>query len=144
MNFKKNFILILSILFSPIAYSSNNNSHTNSSKFKQIKPIHSLIKIASNVNIITDFHLKEDRKDTEIGTTKRGNGPAYRDKYARKGVHALEIPELEDYIIDKFKSSTIGTINFEDLGFYSIELKINTSSQNPLQWQWLWLEEITD
>ena len=48
MNFKKNFILILSILFSPIAYSSNNNSHTNSSKFKQIKPTHSLIKIASN------------------------------------------------------------------------------------------------
>jgi adenylosuccinate synthase len=33
-----------------------------------------LIKIASNVHIITDFHLAQDRRDTEIGTTKRGTG----------------------------------------------------------------------
>tara|TARA_Y100000592_G_scaffold16485_1_gene24521 strand:+ start:9457 stop:10461 length:1005 start_codon:yes stop_codon:yes gene_type:complete len=61
-----------------------------------------LIKIASNVHIITDFHMAEDKKDTEIGTTKRGNGPAYRDKYARKGMIALEIPDLEEYIIDMY------------------------------------------
>ncbi len=61
-----------------------------------------LIKIASNVHIITDFHMAEDKKDTEIGTTKRGNGPAYRDKYARRGMIALEIPDLEDYIIDMY------------------------------------------
>ena len=61
-----------------------------------------LIKVAANVNIITDFHVAEDRKDTEIGTTKRGNGPAYRDKYARRGVMAYEISDLEDYIIDMY------------------------------------------
>ena len=61
-----------------------------------------LIKIASNVHIITDFHMAEDKKDTEIGTTKRGNGPAYRDKYARKGMIALEIPDLEEYIVDMY------------------------------------------
>ncbi len=62
-----------------------------------------LIKVASNVHIITDFHIAQDSKDTEIGTTKRGNGPAYRDKYARKGMVALEMPELAEYIIDMYE-----------------------------------------
>ena len=61
-----------------------------------------LIGISSNVHIITDFHLVQDGKDEEIGTTKRGNGPAYRDKYARKGMRALEFPELDEYIIDMY------------------------------------------
>ena len=69
--------------------------------FKEIKELEdagvdtkNLVKVASNVHIITDFHLAQDSKDTEIGTTKRGNGPAYRDKYGRRGVRALEVPEL--------------------------------------------------
>lgn len=62
-----------------------------------------LIKIASNVHIITDFHIAQDSKDTEIGTTKRGNGPAYRDKYARRGMIALEMPDLSEYIIDMYE-----------------------------------------
>jgi len=60
----------------------------------------SLIKISSNTHVITDFHVAQDKKDTEIGTTKRGNGPAYRDKYSRKGVRAIDVPELEEYLID--------------------------------------------
>lgn len=46
--------------------------------------------IAENAHIITDEHLKEDRKDTKIGTTKMGNGPAYRDKYNRRGILAKD------------------------------------------------------
>lgn len=68
-----------------------------------------LVKIASNVHIITDSHLDEDSSDTKIGTTRRGNGPAYRDKYDRKGVRALEVKELQNYIVDiyeEFYSST--------------------------------------
>ncbi len=60
----------------------------------------SLIKIASNAHVITDFHIAQDKKDEDIGTTKTGNGPAYRDKHARLGIRAMEIPELEPYIID--------------------------------------------
>ncbi len=60
------------------------------------------LRIAANAHVITDFHIVEDRRDKDIGTTRTGNGPAYRDKYARKGVLALEIPELEDFIIDVF------------------------------------------
>ena len=58
--------------------------------FKEIKELEDgginaskYLKIASNAHIITDFHLAEDRKDKQIGTTKRGNGPAYRDKFGR-------------------------------------------------------------
>ena len=42
--------------------------------------------IDKRVNLITSQHLFEDSRDETIGTTKRGNGPAYRDKYARKNI----------------------------------------------------------
>ena len=66
-------------------------------------PARSLTYIASNAHLITDFHRIEDQKDEEIGTTKRGNGPAYRDKYGRKGVRALEDPRLQDYLISMYQ-----------------------------------------
>ncbi len=61
-----------------------------------------MIFIASNAHIITTDHLEEDGKDTKIGTTKRGNGPAYRDKYGRNGMRACDIPDLERYVIDVY------------------------------------------
>lgn len=62
--------------------------------------IDNLLMIASNTHVVTDWHLAEDGKDKTIGTTKRGNGPAYRDKYGRRGVRAEEVPLLRDYIVD--------------------------------------------
>ena len=62
-----------------------------------------LIYIAENAHIITKRHLEEDEKDTKIGTTKRGNGPAYRDKYDRKGIRAQDVPELRPYLIDLYE-----------------------------------------
>ena len=59
--------------------------------------------VAKNAHVITEEHLKEDKKDTSIGTTKRGNGPAYRDKYGRTGVRAEDIPELQPYLIDLYE-----------------------------------------
>ena len=41
--------------------------------------IDELVFIAENAHIITDEHLEEDGKDTTIRTTRRGNGPAYRE-----------------------------------------------------------------
>jgi len=61
-----------------------------------------LIYIANNAHIITDKHLNEDGADTNIGTTKRGNGPAYRDKYNRTGMRAEAVPALKDYLIDMY------------------------------------------
>jgi adenylosuccinate synthase len=59
-----------------------------------------LIYIAKNCHVITDQHKEEDGKDSAIGTTKRGNGPAYRDKYSRDGYLAQDIPSLKPYLID--------------------------------------------
>lgn len=53
--------------------------------------------IDKRVNLITDSHLQEDRSDTQIGTTKRGNGPAYRDKHARKGVRAESLVDSDRF-----------------------------------------------
>lgn len=61
-----------------------------------------LVYIANNVHIITKQHLEEDSRDVKIGTTRRGNGPAYRDKYDRKGVRAMEVSELRPYLIDVY------------------------------------------
>ena len=58
--------------------------------------------IAKNAHVITDSHISEENSESSIGTTKRGNGPAYRDKYARTGKRAEEVSELEDYLIDLY------------------------------------------
>lgn len=42
--------------------------------------------IDKRTNIISSEHLSEDSNEVSIGTTRRGNGPAYRDKYARKNM----------------------------------------------------------
>jgi len=57
--------------------------------------------IDKRTHVITDAHLDEDRKDAEIGTTKRGNGPAYRDKYARNGTRAENV--FTHNIIDTYQ-----------------------------------------
>lgn len=41
--------------------------------------------VDKRVNLITHQHLIEDSQGSSVGSTKMGNGPAYRDKYARNG-----------------------------------------------------------
>tara|TARA_B100000212_G_C27372665_1_gene533269 strand:+ start:1492 stop:2499 length:1008 start_codon:yes stop_codon:yes gene_type:complete len=65
-------------------------------------PVKKLLKVATNAHLITDFHRVEDSKDSKIGTTKRGNGPAYRDKYARKGIRASEDSRLNPYLVSMY------------------------------------------
>ena len=60
----------------------------------------SILKIAENAHIITQYHIDEDSKDTKIGTTRTGNGPCYRDKFARTGLRAKDVPELAPYLVD--------------------------------------------
>jgi len=66
-------------------------------------PARDLVYIAKNAHVITRDHLREDGVDRTIGTTKRGNGPAYRDKYSRKGKRAEEIDALQSFIIDIYE-----------------------------------------
>lgn len=62
--------------------------------------IKSLVKIDVNTCIITDNHIAEDSKDTTIGSTKRGVGPASRDKYARTSVQVQNVSELKPFVVD--------------------------------------------
>ena len=57
--------------------------------------------IDKRVHLIQSKHFLEDLQDTVIGTTKTGNGPAYRDKYGRKGLRAESKKEIN--IIDIYE-----------------------------------------
>jgi adenylosuccinate synthase len=78
--------------------------------FDEIKELQSsgidceeLVKVANNAHIITDAHLIEDGKDDWLGTTRRGNGPAYRDKYSRTGYRAESTRILDSYLVDLYE-----------------------------------------
>lgn len=84
------------------------------SLLKEIKEIESqgdvevlkYLKIAKNCHIVTNEHLEEEAKESKIGTTKRGIGPAYRDKYARTGIRAEEALKgtvLESCLVDLYE-----------------------------------------
>jgi adenylosuccinate synthase len=82
--------------------------------------------IDKRVHIITDEHLSEDSQDTEIGTTKTGNGPCYRDKYYRKGLRAENEAFIAPMLIDiyeEFHNENEVTILFE--GAQGFELDID-------------------
>lgn len=59
--------------------------------------VRKFLRIADNAHIIRPIHKEEDNQDTSIGTTKRGNGPAYRSKYDRTGLTALQASEMSNY-----------------------------------------------
>jgi adenylosuccinate synthase len=50
-----------------------------------------LVYLDPRAHVVTDEHLREDAQDTSIGTTRQGIGPAYRDKYARKGQRVVDL-----------------------------------------------------
>ncbi len=59
--------------------------------------------ISDKAHLILPYHIELDgmlediRKERKIGTTKRGIGPAYSDKFERSGIR------MEDFISDRFK-----------------------------------------
>lgn len=61
--------------------------------------VHDIL-ITRSTHVITPAHKEEDASGGVAGTTKRGNGQAYRDKYARIGVRAESVLELQPYLTD--------------------------------------------
>jgi len=45
-----------------------------------------------------------------------------------------------DWHIDNFESNRIGTINFPEKGFYSVELNIEPGQNEDIKFQWLWVK----
>lgn len=60
------------------------------------------IKISDRAQILMPYHcyqdeLEEASAQNKIGTTKRGIGPCYQDKYARKGIRYHEFKDFETF-----------------------------------------------
>lgn len=62
-----------------------------------------LVKISPKTHIVTNQHIQEDQLyyQSTQGSTAKGIAPCYRDKYARKGIQAKDIPELQPYLWDE-------------------------------------------
>lgn len=62
--------------------------------------------IDKRVNLISSEHLMEEHNEVSIGTTRRGNGPAYRDKYFRKNLRFGDFSHWDKHffeVIDIFE-----------------------------------------
>ena len=68
-------------------------------KFDKIFSLSGRVFVHPYTHIITDQHIDMDDKDNKIGTTKKGIGPAYADKYARTGIRAESISELNGFLL---------------------------------------------
>jgi adenylosuccinate synthase len=65
-----------------------------------------LIFVDKRAHVVFDYHLEEDTRDSKIGTTRQGIGPAYRDKYSRAGTRIgdLELSSITDFgVIDTYE-----------------------------------------
>ena len=63
----------------------------------------SLIKVSPKAHIITSEHIEEDKAKYHNvqGTTAKGIGPCYRDKYGRTGIRAEDVEYFKDYLWDE-------------------------------------------
>ena len=76
------------------------------------------IHISASAHIVTPVHKWIDKKSEEnsnqkIGTTCRGIGPAYVDKYNRCGIRALELKNLDDLKIKVMNRLDLAIISGE-------------------------------
>ena len=73
-------------------------------ELETLKKYNPKVLVAKNTHIITSSHKEEDGKDGDkIGTTKTGNGPCYRDKYARTGLRAEDVSDLKEFLFDPYE-----------------------------------------
>ncbi len=79
------------------------------------------VKISDCSHIIMPYHVRLDElieaslKDNKIGTTKRGIGPCYADKYSRLG---LRIGDLIDF--ENFKAKLKNAVDMKNITFRKV------------------------
>lgn len=81
-------------------------------------PIKGFLYVDKRAHVVTQRHLEIDGGDTDIGTTKQGIGPAYTDKYARKGVRIGDI-DLSETLPDVIVTD-VYNLFFVDAAEYTI------------------------
>lgn len=90
------------------------------------------VKISDCSHIIMPYHVRLDEfieaslKDNKIGTTKRGIGPCYADKYSRLGLRIGDLIDFENFKIKLKNAVDMKNITFrkvyDDEGFNYEEL----------------------
>ncbi len=71
------------------------------------------VKISARAHLIMPYHIKLDElqemrlADNKIGTTKRGIGPCYADKYTRIGLRVCDLVDFETFKIKLKNTLTI-------------------------------------
>ena len=90
------------------------------------------IHIAANAHIVTPVHKRIDARSEEnsgqkIGTTCRGIGPAYVDKYNRCGIRALDLDNLKNLkqkVMDRLDRAIIsGELSEPDRADVTVEIE---------------------
>jgi len=82
------------------------------------------LRIADRAHVVMPWHplldrLEEERReDDEIGTTRTGNGPAYADKVARKGIRVADL--LDERTLRRKVSSALDEKNGLLAGVYGV------------------------
>ncbi len=78
--------------------------------------------ISANAHVVMPYHLELDglqeqqRGDQAIGTTKRGIGPAYADKYMRRGLRMQDLVDRDRFA--ERLAEALSTVNAELRGVY--------------------------
>jgi adenylosuccinate synthase len=84
--------------------------------------------IDRRTHLIGSRHLEEDGDGSKVGSTKMGNGPAYRDKYDRKGVRASDVPldglpvELVDIYSELHESASLPVVLMEGAQGFGLDI----------------------
>ncbi|HDT15669.1 MAG TPA: adenylosuccinate synthase [Firmicutes bacterium] len=91
---------------------------------KGIKITPENLMISENAHIVLSYHKnmdigKENKREKKIGTTARGIGPAYTDKYSRSGIRVRDI--LKDDVLEAKIKQNLEEKNFLFKNFYNVE-----------------------
>ncbi|MFW6210965.1 MAG: adenylosuccinate synthase [bacterium] len=80
--------------------------------------------ISENAHLVLSYHKhmdagRENKRDKKIGTTARGIGPAYTDKYSRSGLRVRDI--LKDDVLEMKIKENLEEKNFLFKNYYGVE-----------------------
>lgn len=99
----------------------------------------SRLRISDRAHLVLPYHTKIDqleeqrREGEEIGTTLRGNGPAYADKVSRHGIRVCDL--LDESILRRKLSVEVDSKNATLSRVYSAEeIEFDSLYQNLLKW----------
>ncbi|MFW2331868.1 MAG: adenylosuccinate synthase [Nitrospinota bacterium] len=109
-------------------------NEVNSLKSKGIDPSSRLF-ISNRAHIIAPYHMIMDKlaesnpENTKVGTTGRGIGPAYQDKFARIGIRAGDIVDS-----DKIKEDILRSIRGKNIILQHLFKKSTIEAESTIKW----------